>query len=203
VAHQWTSLLPGKDGTANNHFRSWGKPVYAAADGTVTDFANHIRYAAIFEKSPGPAFSVYHGRTADEHQNLFDTWTKDGWRPVNVSVVAPGGARTYAALYEKKDVGGFWVKSFLTPAEYQTQFDQNVNAGRHLSYVNGYSFSGTPRLIAIWQEKPAVALIARHGMTANSYQTEFDQHHAEGFWTRAVTGYEEGGGARFAAFWTK
>ena len=40
--NQWTGLLPGKDGTKNSHYRIWGKPIYAAANGTVVAFRNDI-----------------------------------------------------------------------------------------------------------------------------------------------------------------
>jgi hypothetical protein len=39
---------------------------------------------------------------------------------VIISVVSLGGKRSYTALYEKKNAGGFFARSFLTPAEYQT-----------------------------------------------------------------------------------
>lgn len=162
-----------------------------------------IRYAAIFVRSSGPAFSAYHGRSADEHQKLFNDLTADGFRPVNISPVSIDGERRYAALYEKRDVGGFFVKSFLTPAEYQTHFDQNIKAGRNLAYLSAYTHGGSPRISAIWQQKPPGALVARHGLSGAQYQSEFDAQLAAGFLTRAVTGYEQGGAHRFAAFWTK
>jgi hypothetical protein len=163
-----------------------------------------VRYAPIFVKSPGAAFTAYHGLSAADHQKAFNDLTSKGWRPVNVSPVSVSGARIYAALYEQKDVGSFWVKSFLTPAEYQTEFDANAGAGRHLAYLNAYTHEGAPRISAIWHQKPAVnALVARHGLTGSQYQTEFDTQLSAGFLTRAVTGYEDGGGHRFAAYWTK
>src|SRR5262249_8287661 len=33
----WDWRLPGKDGTQNDHYRVWGKPIYAMADGTVAE----------------------------------------------------------------------------------------------------------------------------------------------------------------------
>ena len=33
-------LLPGTDGTMNEHYRLWGKPIHAIADGNVADFCN-------------------------------------------------------------------------------------------------------------------------------------------------------------------
>jgi hypothetical protein len=38
----WIDRLPGTDGTRNEHFRIWGKPIYAMAAGTVVDFRNDI-----------------------------------------------------------------------------------------------------------------------------------------------------------------
>jgi hypothetical protein len=163
-----------------------------------------IRYAAIFVKQAGPEFVAYHGLSAADHQKKFDDLTPKGWRPVNVSAVSVGGQRSYAALYEKKDVGSFYVKSFLTPADYQTEFDANNVAGRHLAYLAAYTHDGGPRISAIWHQKPAVdVLVARHGLSSSQYQAEFDGALGAGLLTRAVTGYEQGGKARFAAYWTK
>lgn len=162
-----------------------------------------VRYAPIFVKSQGPAFTAYHGRSASEHQKLFDDLTKDGWRPINISPVVVGGDRAYTALYEQRDVGSFIAKSSLTPTEYQVQFDQNAAAGRRLVYLNAYTEGGGPRITAIWHQKPSATLIARHGLSSGQYQAEFDTQLAKGLRTRAVTGYEEGDEHRFAAFWTK
>jgi hypothetical protein len=159
-----------------------------------------IRYASIFIKSAATARTAYHGLNADQHQAKFNALTADGWRPVNISVVAPGNNRNYACLYEKRDVGGFFAKSFLTPAEYQAQFTANTNSGRKLMYLNAYSHAGTPHFTAIWQEK-APGVLARHGQDVNQFQSEFNKQLAEGRMTQFLTGYEESNGHRFGAAW--
>src|SRR5215211_528051 len=163
---------------------------------------NNIRYASIFIKSAGPAFTAYHGRTAEQHQTSFNDLTQQGWRPVNITAVSIGGVRTYAALYEKRDVGSFVLRSFLTPTEYQTEYNNNNNAGRKLVYLNAYSHMGGPRIIAIWYEKAPSPVIARHGITSIQYQSEYDKQRGNSFLTRAVTGYEESDSHRFAAYWS-
>lgn len=162
-----------------------------------------IRYASIFIKSSGPATNAYHGRTAEQHQTLFNDLTQQGWRPVNITAVSIAGVRTYAALYEKRDVGSFISKSFLTPTEYQTEYDDNNNAGRKLVYLNAYSHLGGPRIIAIWYEKAPSPVVARHGMSRAQCQVEYNNQLANGFLTRALTGYEENNSHRLAAYWTK
>lgn len=39
---KWSGLLPGKDGSKNENYRIWGKPVRAMADGTVLHFENDV-----------------------------------------------------------------------------------------------------------------------------------------------------------------
>jgi murein DD-endopeptidase MepM/ murein hydrolase activator NlpD len=161
-----------------------------------------IRYAAIFVKSGGPQWTAYHGLTAAQHQQRFNTLTAQGYVPVCITAVEVNGDRIYAALYEKRNVGSFVAHSFMTPAEYQTEFDANAKAGRQLVYLNAYTYNGAPRIIAIWEQK-APPVVAHHGMTSSGYQAEFDAELAQGLLVRAVAGYEENGQARFAAFWTK
>jgi hypothetical protein len=89
---------------------------------------------------------------------------------VIISVGSLGGKRSYTALYEKKNAGGFFARSFLTPAEYQDVFNQNVQAGWRLVYLNAYTHVDGLRLTAIWQMEAANSLVARHGMSSVQYQ---------------------------------
>jgi hypothetical protein len=193
----------GLSGTQyQTEFDTWTGKGYRLAHIESYLSGGNVRYAPIFVKSSGPAYTAFHGRTAAEHQKLFDDLTRDGWRPVNITAVSPGGTRVYAGLYEKRDVGSFWTKTFMTPSEYQTEFDNNSKAGRKLVYLNAYTHQDGPRIIAIWHEKTAPA-VARHGLSSSAYQQEFEARLGEGLLTRAVTGYEQADAARFAAFWTK
>ena len=164
-----------------------------------------LRYAAIFVKAAGPAWRAYHGRTADEHQALFDDWTAEGFRPVNVTVVSRLGQRSYTAFYVSADVGGFRLKSFLTPEEYQTEWTTNTAAGRQLAYLGAYSHMGSPRFSAIFQQKAAGsgATLGRHHLTSAAMQMEYDKSLGKGLLTRALTGYELHDRHQFAAAWRK
>lgn len=164
---------------------------------------NSVRYAAIWTKSGG-AFKAYHGKNAADHQKSFDSLTKDGWRPKVVSVASVGGKRHYTALYTKQSIGKFEVRSFLTPAEYQTKFEENAAKGRHLRYLNSCVHKGAPRFAAIWAEKPEVSgYKAKHGLTSDEYRNQWQDALSADFRTRAITGYKDGNSIRFAAYWTK
>lgn len=127
---------------------------------------NDVLYAAIWTKSGG-AYTAYHGKTAEGHQESFDSLTSQGWRPKVISVASVGGKLRYTALYTKQSIGSFEARSFLTADEYQTKFDQNKASGRHPYYLNSYLHEGKLRFSAIWAEKPEVsAYRARYGLSA-------------------------------------
>ena len=96
-----------------------------------------IRYAAIWEKRAdrcGPPISAPPG---DDVTN-FITFKEQGYRPVNISAVNVNGRRFYAALYDKANVGTYHTLTGMTEAQYQTEFNNQVEAGRRVSYVNAF-----------------------------------------------------------------
>jgi hypothetical protein len=165
------------------------------------------RYACIFVKTAGPAWVAYHGLTADQHQARVNTLGADGFHPVNVSVVSIGGQRSYAAFWEKSNVGSWLLRSFLTGAEYQQQWNDNWAAGRRVAYLSACNHGGEPRFSAVFQqtgiEGNEATTAGRHGLTASQYQTEYESRLGEGHLTRCVAGYAEGTSPRFAAIWRK
>jgi hypothetical protein len=59
------------------------------------------RYAAIFEKSNGPAWQARHGMTASQYQQVFDNFSQQGYRLKEVSGYNVNGTDYYAAIWEK------------------------------------------------------------------------------------------------------
>jgi len=164
---------------------------------------NAIRYAVIFVKQAGPAWTAYHGRTDAQHQALFNNLNAAGYRIVNSSVVFVGGQRSHTAFYEQKFVGSYEARPVLTSAEYQAKFNENKAAGRQLVYLNAYDQAGSVRFTAIWQSAVAGAYVARHDLTRAEYQDEWELRLGQGYLTRLVTGYDAGASANYAALWRK
>src|SRR3954452_25531653 len=50
----WSEKLPGKDGTKNEHWRIWGKPVRAVADGSVDSWTDGIATNTVLGQFPDP-----------------------------------------------------------------------------------------------------------------------------------------------------
>ncbi len=165
--------------------------------------SNGVLYAGYFKKS-GANFSAYHGLTASQHQTKFDDLKAKGFSPTSLSVVPVNGQLTYTGVYEKNVPGSYFVKSQLTPGEYQKLFDQQRREGRSPMYLNGYNDNlGKPRIVAVFRSEPTNAFIAKHGMSSAQYQNEWDQNQDDGFRTDVVTAYETTNRARFAAVWRK
>jgi Bacterial tandem repeat domain 1/Peptidase family M23 len=185
-------------------FDKWGQAGYTLVNVDSYLKGDSVRYTAIWSKAKVPSIRAYHGADDATHQANFDKWVKEGWVPVNMSVVAPNGERQTTALYSKTSVGGFYALSALSLADYKAKFKEYGDDGFKLVYINGYNQGGSPKLSAIWYKTtPFGSYIAKHYLTAADYQAEFTTQTGAGFSTRAVTGYEGGNVARYEGLWVK
>ncbi|MCI0336676.1 MAG: serine hydrolase [Acidobacteria bacterium] len=160
---------------------------------------NQALYAAIWEKSPGPAQVARHGMTSAQYQAEFNKWTGQGFRLSLVEGYGVGNQAYYAAIWEKKPGPAMVARHGLTSAEYQAEFNKWVNQGFRLIHVSGYTVSGDDRYAAIWEKSPGPAFIARHGLRSVNYQTAFDNAYYRGYKLKLVSGYADGNSARYAA----
>ena len=53
--------------------------------------AGEARFAAVWEKGPGPVGVARHGLSGDEYQKAFDRYARAGYRPVAISAYNDGG----------------------------------------------------------------------------------------------------------------
>ncbi|MEM9566505.1 MAG: serine hydrolase [Actinomycetota bacterium] len=163
--------------------------------------AGGVRYAGVFEPATAP-FVAYHGLTKRAHQARFDELVADGYSPTSLSVVPVDGSIRYTGVYEKGVPGSFLVRSTLTPAQYQDEFDAQLRRGRSPVYLNGYNDqNGDAKIVAIFRSEPTGPFLARHGMPSAEYQAEWEDATDDGFRTTVVTAYQAGRRAAYAAVW--
>jgi hypothetical protein len=169
----------------------------------ISHVLKQISYAPIFVKSPGPIFAAYHGKSKQEHQTLFDDFTKNkGYVPVNISVVSQNGQRIYTALYEKRNVGAVEARSTLSVTEYQKKFTDNVAAGLYLAYLNSYIHADEINIIAIWYQNLPSPYVEHH-LDKQEFDALMKKERKENLYLRAVTGYQRGSVPNFAALWNR
>ena len=166
-------------------------------------YDGEILYGAIFDKASGPKQVAYHGLTTAQHEDRLDELVADGYRPRIITPASLGSNRRVTALYQKRSVGSWEARSFLSPSEYQSKYNANKSAGRRLVYVNAYTHGGSPKIAAIWWKEPAASIRAKHGLTSSQYQDVFEDNLDDGYLTQAVAGYQQGSGVRYIAFWAK
>lgn len=165
--------------------------------------ALHDLYAAIWDRSSGPAWQARHRMTATEYQHAFDQMLARGYRLRMLSGYAPEGHDLYAALWEHASGPEWQARHRMSAADYQHTFDQMLVQGYRLVTVSGYEVGGHDLYAALWEKDSSVAWQARHRLTADQYQATFDQLVAEGFRLTWVDSYTMGGQDHYAAIWHK
>jgi hypothetical protein len=161
------------------------------------------RYAARWVKDDGALFVAKHGLTSQQYQDEFNAWVSQGYCLALVNGYTVKGQDHYAAIWEKRDGPAFVARHGLSGAAYQHEFDTLVAQGYRLRVVSGYEVGGQDRYAAIFEKSPGPAWVARHGLSPQQYQQEFDAHVAQGYRLKLVNGYGVGGQERFAAIWEK
>ncbi len=161
------------------------------------------RYAAVFKTRGCKPQAAYHGLTVQQHQEKFDSLTRNGWDPVSISVVSLNdGKRLYAAFYEKRP-GTFKSRSFLTRDQLAEESAKQAQAGRRIVHMDVYTHDQgqLPRFAVIWRKatKPAKEWANIGGPQVLDAGQEM---HGSGHYVRYLAGYGVGSGHRFdlAAF---
>lgn len=111
-------------------------------------------YAAIWEKTSGPAWVARHGMTSAQYQAEFNTYTGRGFRLTHVSGYTVNSSDYYAAIWEA--VGGpAWVaRHRLSSGGYQHEFTDRYLQGYRLKRVDGYTVGAGDHYAAIWEAEP-------------------------------------------------
>lgn len=143
-----------------------------------------------------------HGLTAEQYQEAFNDYVgNQGMQLIDVS--GYGSTQPlYAALWTKStSEPAFEARHGLTAAEYQATFDLLTKQGYAPELVDGYATAAGARFACIFERGSSSKYVAKHGMTAQDYQTAFDQQIAAGYLLDWVSGYLDSGTVRYAAIW--
>jgi murein DD-endopeptidase MepM/ murein hydrolase activator NlpD len=164
---------------------------------------NSIRYAFLAESSSGPDWAVYRAASASTHGTNFNTYANLGYRAAMISPLIVGGSYSITALYDKANVGGWVALAGLTTSQYQDLFNDEIQAGRKLAYLNVFdNGSGTPLFSAIFNTLSIGSWASRHDLTESGIDSEHSWLTSIGLKIRVVTGYAFGGSHRFGGHWS-
>lgn len=159
------------------------------------------RFAAIWAIQGGSAWQARHGISVGDYQSAVTALSREGFRPVDLSVFRSGNDVLFSAIWEQEE-GLEWIaRHGLTGDEYQALFDDLSNQGFRLRCVSPYEDHNGERFACVWDRCAGPAWSARHGLTAQQYQDEFDAQNQRGFRLVRVAGYSIGGQIRYAGIW--
>jgi CubicO group peptidase (beta-lactamase class C family) len=183
-------------------FENYGKQGYRLASVSGYDSGGSARYAALWRKESGAAWTARHGLTPEQYQAAFNDLGTQGYRLRYINGYAVGGRPYYAAIWDKSTGPAWQARHGLTAEQYQAAVTDLSRQGFAPSHVSVFDVGGTPRFAAIF-ERGGPQWVARHGLTGAQYQQAFNDFARQGYRLKVVSGYRQGGGDRYAAIWTK
>ncbi len=108
------------------------------------------RFAAIFEKSNGPAVAARDNMTADQYQKFFNDFSNQGYRLKEVSGYFVGGADHYVAIWEKTGGPWTWARHGIPDAWYQNVFDNFYYQGYVPAYITAFTSGASAKMNMVW-----------------------------------------------------
>ena len=184
-------------------------PVLVSAAGTISDAI----FAAVFEQGISGAWQAHHGMPSGPAAN------PGTFQAFNAAAQAAGQILRSAAIYgtpADQRFAAVWhpnpgfVKGHVHPSEtadgYQTVFDAETQLpGFTLhAYRPAYvAVSGYGTYCSIFTDDVVGPWVARHGLTAQQYQAEFNAQTAQGCYPICVQGGGSGAATRYAAIFAR
>lgn len=202
MAAEWAARHGLTGAQYQQAFNDYSKKGFRLTSVSGYESGGGARYAALWSKQPGPAWSARHGLNPQQYQAAFDDFAKQGYRLTFVNGYAVGDKPYYAAIWEKKAGPAWRARHGLTAEQYQAAVTDLSKDGYALSHVSAFSIGGSPRFAAIF-EKGGPAWAARHGLTPAEYQNAFNDFAKQGYRLKLVSGYKQGNSDRYAAIWIK
>jgi hypothetical protein len=155
------------------------------------------RYAAIWRKEPGPAWSAYHGKSTAEHAALFNSLRDRGYVPVNLSVVLnEDNDLEISGFYTQENVGSFFTRQQIGWHELSDLISENKHAGRQLKYLTAYNLASDEQYSAIFtQVAPGTGdTVFEKNVPSNEIAGVISDHvNQDTFLTRCITGFWNAG----------
>ena len=161
------------------------------------------QFAVILEKNDGRVWHERHGLTLDGFQSVLKEQMKAGRKLSDIDCFDRDGDTRFAALFEAKGgtVWEAWVN--LGTTAWQAKLEDMMAKGFRPTRVNACASPDGPQFAAIFEKSDGRIWRARHNLTPEQYQTEFDENAAKGLTLVDISAYQSNGETLYAAIWAK
>ena len=157
-------------------------------------------YAAIWEKTSGPAYQARHGLTEKQYQSEVTSMANEGYGVKHVSAFSVKGSPRFAAIFEKK-MPKWKARHNMTSNQYQKAFEDSLEKGYRLKVVSGYRKGNSDRYAAVWTKASGPLYQAKHGIRSKNYQHVFDNHRYQSYQPEYVEAFNSASGVKFNGLW--
>ena len=184
-------------------FNKWKAQGYASDLVTATGSGANAIFAAVMVKGVTGAWVARHNLSAADFTAQNATARSSGQIPHCVAIYGASGNPTYAGIWRANPGFVKWVVNPADPAaSYQTTFNTDTQLpgvtlnGWRPTYV---AVAGDQTYCSVYKDDYVGAYVARHGLTAAAYQTEFNNQTRAGRYPIWVQGGGSGNNIVYAA----
>jgi hypothetical protein len=179
---------------------------------TVAGSGSQTVFAGTCELRPGPIPLTRFGLASgnDDQNTTIEYWNKEalaqGWILTSGAIYgtlgSPLGRPLYAGIWSQNTHGVSWNAAGVRDdaTAYQARFNAETSAGGRPSFV---TLSSYQRYLSVFVHDAIGRWVARHGLTSDQYQAEFDKWTKQGFYPFSVQAGGFGSDARFAVLFAE
>ncbi|ABI45463.1 serine hydrolase [Synechococcus sp. CC9311] len=157
-------------------------------------------YAAIWEKTSGPAYEARHGLTEKQYQSQVTSMSGKGYGIKHVSAFSLKGSPRFAVIFEK-NMPTWKARHGLTHSQYQKEFNKSAKEGYRLKVVTGYRKGNSDRYAAVWTKEGGQYYQARHSIPTKNYQHIFDNYRYQSYEPKYIEAFNSASGVKFNGVW--
>ncbi|HVR37139.1 MAG TPA: hypothetical protein VMS21_14950, partial [Methylomirabilota bacterium] len=175
-----------------------------AADGFFPVFlsafsiGNQIYYNAIWEQSPGADVVTETGLPHHDYVAMNSVHTSQGYELVHLWTCSAGGVDYYSGIWRKGDPAGYAVRTRLTSAQYQQEFENLGAQGYQLITVSAAVVNGQSLFTGVWKTPGhGDAWVSHHDLTEMNYQAQTWNWQYQGYRPVFASAFNPAGGERF------
>lgn len=200
----WASLRNLTHQEFSREWQNYKAKGYRLIDQEAYMLNGQRRYAGVWiQNKENLAWVSYRNVDSAEFSNRFKTYTKQGYRMVDIEAYPSGGKTLYSAIWVKDRQILPWAEHRdMTQAQYKSKFDSFKNQGYRVLDFESYRQNGQQRYAAIWVKNTnGRGWVARRDMTANWFGNWWKTYKDQGYRLVDFEAYPTAQGTRYAGVW--
>jgi len=151
-----------------------------------------------------PQYACSFGMTAVELNERVEQLASQQYRPAQVGAYADSKGTCYLGIWTRDLRSSLTtIGTSMSASGYQKKFDELDAEGYKLLCVSGAASGGSLEYTGLWEDGPWQGFAARHGLSVDEYQAEYDRRAAAGYALIWVSGQSTGSASCYAGIWSQ